>query len=75
MISMTADSKEFIFRISKEDLTQPFMQNLMHKVRLEEILKKSNLSQSEIFEITELSKQSWWDENKSWVLDKINSIQ
>lgn len=75
MISMTADSKEFIFRISKEDLTQPFMQNLMHKVRLEEILKKSNLSQNEIFEITELSKQSWWDENKSWVLDKINSIQ
>jgi hypothetical protein len=72
---MTADSKEFIFRISKEDLTQPFMQNLMHKVRLEEILKKSNLSQNEIFEITELSKQSWWDENKSWVLDKINSIQ
>ena len=48
-------------------------QKIMDLLRFEALLEKSELSEDKAWQLSEIVKERWWEENKARIFGKINS--
>ena len=73
MIKLQRDKNEYIIRFSKDDISDIFIQQFINKARIETLIAKSELTEQDVWEITEDAKESWWNNNHEWIMDLVNN--
>jgi len=64
MINIRYEHNELIVRIPKNLASSDYVQRLLEYLRLEATLEKSEVSDSEIENLSEEIKAEWWARNK-----------
>jgi hypothetical protein len=72
LVNLEVSENLYTITFNKEDISDDFVKRLMMKARIDEILKKSTMTEEAAYDISEEIKMEWWQKNKHWIMDKIN---
>ncbi|NIS38001.1 hypothetical protein GWN91_02220 [Candidatus Saccharibacteria bacterium] len=70
MIDISKKGDVFTIKFTRNDVSDEFIDKLLTKFKLEELLKKSRLTEKQAWELSEEIKENWWRQNKDWILKK-----
>lgn len=71
MLEIEQQEDVFTFRFKREDISEDFLRRLFTKLRIEQLLEKGRMTEEQAWQQSEEIKESWWNENKDWILKKI----
>ena len=72
MGTIISSGDNFILTIPKSLISDKQIQKLMDLLRFQSLIEKSELTQSKGWELSEMVKERWWEENKARIFAKIN---
>ena len=73
MGTIVSSGDNFILTIPKSLISDKQIQKIMDLLRFEALLEKSELSEVKAWQLSEIVKERWWEENKARIFGKINS--
>ncbi len=59
-MKVSVENKEVVIRIPSDILTFEYIQNLIDRFELEELVKDVKMSEKEAWELSENLKKQWW---------------
>jgi hypothetical protein len=71
MIDVKRVNDEIVVRFPKELLSNDELEHFLRRLRLEEVISKSRMTEELAWEISEEIKESWWEKNKDKFLEDI----
>ncbi len=71
MLDLKKDGDTYTLTFTKEDMSEDFLNRLLTYVKIENILKDSQMTEEEAWEISEEIKRNWWKNNQDWILEKV----
>jgi hypothetical protein len=73
MIELTVDNQQAILTFPKDLLTADFVQDFLEKLKIEFMLEKSQLTETQAFNLAESIQANWWQQHKQTVFSFANS--
>jgi hypothetical protein len=71
MIELTVDNQQAILTFPKDLLTADFVQDFLEKLKVESVLEKSQLTETQALNLAESIQENWWHQHKQTVLNTI----
>jgi hypothetical protein len=65
------EGSNLVFKIPKNLISRDYVERFMERIELEMLVGKSQMADSEAWELSEKIKQDWWKENKDRVLKRV----
>jgi hypothetical protein len=73
MLDIKFEGDNIILKFPRNTITSRYFQDFLNRMRLEINAQKSEITDEEIFEISEEIKQNWWNENKNEFIKRISN--
>jgi ribosomal protein S13 len=71
MVSIKFENQEAVIRFPEKLISEDYVQAFIEQLHIEEIARKSQLTDEQVWEMTEQIQQEWWEKNKQKFTDKI----
>jgi hypothetical protein len=71
MIEIDNDKDTIILKFSKTDVSEEFYRDLIDRIQFESLVNKADFNEEFINLFSEDIKKEWWENNKSWIYEKI----
>lgn len=68
MITIKREKEQYIVSFPQDIVSMEDIQDFISWLRLEEITKKSEISDEEVFALAGQVKKDWWERNKDGIL-------
>lgn len=72
MVQVINDDNEITIRFSKTLMDPATLTQIMKNLEIEDIAQRSQITRDQAYEIANLIKSDYWDENKEYFMTKIN---
>ncbi len=71
MISIKQQDNRYIIEFSRQDVSDIFLLKLLRKHRIDQTLDNNQMSHEDVWNLSEEIKDNWFQDNKSWIFEKI----
>jgi len=72
-MQLTYEQDEVILKFPKDMLSAGCVQDFLQRLKLEAAVRKSRLSEQDVWELSEEIKRDWWEKNREKILKRIES--
>ena len=72
MLEVSRQGKKILISIDQDMISSDSFLKFMERMKVEEIARKSRLTEEDAMSIAEEMKADWWNKNKDRLLDGIN---
>lgn len=70
MIAIMFEADDVVLKFPRQLVSADYVQSFLERLRLENILKKSALTEEQAWELSEEIKREWWQKNKETFLQR-----
>jgi len=71
MINISTQDGNWVIAIPKERIGAAFVQRFFERLEVDSIIQKSQMTETQAWELSEAIKKEWWDNNRERILAKI----
>lgn len=73
MIDIIFEADDVVVKFPKQLVSSAYVQDFLERLRLENLIQKSQLTEEQAWQLTEEIKEAWWQKNKEGFLQRANS--